>query len=218
MARIAAFDFTDAPPAQGGGDDYIPPGDYVFTVAKIEDGSSKAGKRMITVTLTVGAGDHKGSKLTDRFTFGNPGDSKFPIQRFHAFLLALGAKISNPKIQVDLDALERRSVRGTVKDETSVYQGEERTQSRIVAYYSMTALATAVPVAEAAPAEAPPPPPAQPAPTPAPAPVVAETPQPAPVAAAPAAVAEPAPVAEAPVAAPAEVQEIDVSSVDDLFA
>lgn len=204
MSRVVEFDFEGAPPAQGGGDDYIPPGDYAGRVRKVEDGTTKnGGKRMITATLEVAAGDHKGSKLTDRFAFGNPGESKFPLQRWHAFLLACGAKINGTKVRLDLDALENRPIRFTVKDETSIYQGEEQTKARIVAYYTFSQT-----TAEQGPqTQAVTPPAPTPAPAPAPAAVAVADPPAAPAEA-------PAPVsAEAPA-----VEEVDIASVDDLFS
>lgn len=219
MPRVATFDFQDAPPAQGGGgDDYIPAGDYLAKTTKIEDGTTKdGGKRMMVARIQIVSGDYKGSNLTDRFAFGGPGDSKFPLQRWHAFLLALGAQIKGTTVKIDLDQLENRPLKITVRDEKSLYQGEERVQSRIVAYYSMSATtvaaqssAPAAPAAEAAPPAPPPAPPAQPP--------AAPPEQPAAVPVAPV-----TPVAEAPVAAvqdapAAVVEEVDITSVDDLFS
>lgn len=172
MPRVVEFDFTGMEPAQGGGSsDYVDPGRYPALIEKAEFGKSNAGNPMVTVTLTIGAGDFKGKRLVDRFAQSS--SSTFGWQRLMAFLGAVsGGAIDAKKTKIDLEKLNGKAVQIDVRDDTMPASDRyaERIVSKIDAYYPMST--PAAPAANgAAPARAAAPAPAQaPAPAPAPAP------------------------------------------------
>lgn len=143
MANIITLDLRDAPPAQGGGLDYVPPGTYRLRVDSTVYGNAKtSGRPMITISFRIAEGPHQGGRLNDRFTLPtNDKDSKFGLQRFHAFLLALGAKVSQTAFKLDLDSLENKLVTAEVVDNkmpaSTSDDGRsfsERTVSRVAEY------------------------------------------------------------------------------------
>jgi len=182
-----SFDFTGAPPAQGGGStDHVAPGRYPIRLAEIVDGTSRSGKRMVTASFEVVGGAEDGKRLKDNFVLQS--DQKFGLQRLHAFLLALKLGVSEKAVRVDLDKLVGRVCIGQATDDEIPANDNypARLTSRLVAYYA--------PEAPASAAKAP-----------------------APVAAPAAAVAAPAPAAvQADVPAPTEVVDL-AQEVDDLF-
>lgn len=192
---IVEVDFEGAPPAQGGGQDYVPPGKYLAEVQELTAGESKnSGKQMLTLTIRVRAPEeYAGKKLTDYFVIERGGKSLFGLQRFHAFMLALGVTINTTKVRFDTEKIVGRQFIVEVIDEKreATEQYPERTVSRAVAYYTTQGLN---PVAKDGASPAPAVQPAAPAPEPAPA----------------ATVAAPATVAEEPIAAVA-------ADIDDLF-
>lgn len=201
MATVS-FDFTDAPPAQGGGgSDKIPPGNYRVKVATFKDGTSGNGNHMITANYEVVEGSMQGKRLMDNFVLLADPEKNFGLRRIHQCFLALGVNVQ-PKMRLDLDKLAARQCIVRVVDDTLPAKGdyEERVISKIVEYHPNSA-----PVvngtAPAATLQS-----ATQAPQPAPEPVAATV-------AAPAAVA----TVEAPAPAPAEEEEFPLTDVDDLF-
>lgn len=140
MPRLVTLDFSDAPPAQGGGgSDHIPAGLYAWRIRGVEFGNSRAGRPMFTVRLEVAAGPKQGSRNIDYFVVSGT-DSNFGKARFHAFLLALGAKVPpSGAFPLDLDLLNDRMVAAQVRDEVQAAtdQYPERLTSRVDAYYSI---------------------------------------------------------------------------------
>lgn len=207
MPRTIELDFTGAPPEQGGGRDYFPPGKYAAYCRKCEAKSSKAGRPMIEVVMEVGAGDHKGKSVTDYFIINDP-EKKFGMKRLHAFFLAFGLPIAEKKLKLDLDVVINKPCMIEVADEKqeATDQYQERINTKIRAYHVIQREAVAnkngvTPVAEA-PAPAPAPAPPAPAPTePEPVEEITE------IAA--------APVAAAPAASVGTPQEVE--DLDDLF-
>lgn len=168
MSRVVSFDFTDAPPAQSGGgtSDHVPPGDYLLRVDKIDDGTSKNGKRMITATFRINDGDYIGKKLIERFVLESEnGKTPFGLQRLHAFLLSLNLPVQQKAVKVDLDKLEGLTFSGEVQDDVLAASGDyaARTISKISQFKFSDAPKAAVkaaPAKQAAPATAPAPAPA----------------------------------------------------------
>lgn len=117
MPNILTLNFDDAPPAQGGGAVHVPPGEYVFKVGAVKIGTTKAGATMVNTEYVIAEGPHKGVKLYDRFPFPKtPADSKFGMQRMHAFLLALGARIPAGSFKFNFDSLTNKVVVCMVRD------------------------------------------------------------------------------------------------------
>lgn len=138
MPRFVQLDFTDAPPAQGsGGITHIPPGKYPFKVTGAELRKSRAGNDMIVTTYEVTGQEHPGAVLRDNFVFAQPGGSKYGMQRFHAFLLALGAKVQ-PSMKLDLDSLVGHGAVVQVVDEEIPASGEYEAKmaSKPFAYFT----------------------------------------------------------------------------------
>lgn len=182
MPRLVTFDFTDAPPAVGGGSsDHIPPGEYKLKVEKVEDGTSSNGKRMVTASFRVAAGDFEGKRLVERFVLqSEQGKTAFGLQRLHAFLLSLNLPVQQKATKLDLDKLEGLTFVADVYDDEQPARDnyQARTVSKVGVFRfeqarkstEKPAAPTVAPAAEAeAPAEA-----------------VAPAPDPAPVVAAPA--------------------------------
>lgn len=196
MARKMTFDFTDAPPAQGGqSSDHVMPGRHTLRLVDFSETQARSsGNKMIVTKFEVASGPDQGKQLIDRFV--TTGESKFGLQRLHAFFLALNLPVTQKKVALDVDRLIGQLVVAQVVDEVVPANDNypERLQSKINAYYLVEGATPPTPAAVAAPQE----------PAPAPAPAVVEAPAPAAVAA-----------AAAP-AAPAA--EVSVADVDDLFA
>lgn len=209
MARQMTFDFTDAPPAQGGqSSDHVAPGKHTLRLTDWQEQTARtSGNKMQVVKLEVVSGADQGKTLIDRFVTGS--ENKFGLQRLHAFLLALQLPVKQKQVKLDVDRLIGRLTIGQIVDEVvpANDQYPERLQSKIVAYYAIEGAAPAPEAVADAPVAAPVPAAEAPAPAPAPAPTQ-PAPEPVAVAAAAATAAAPAPVAAAP----------DVSDVDDLFA
>lgn len=209
MPREAVFDFTGAPPSQGGLADYVPPGRYPCRVFEITDGSSKAGNRMITARFEIANGEQKGKRLIDYFTLGVD-EKKVGEKRLHAFFLAIGLPVGEKRFKLDLDGLVGKACFIETRDEKQAATGEyaERMNARINGYFS----ATASNGAQAAPAAP------QATPVAAAAPVAAPVAQPEPVAVA--AAVETVSAAPAQAAAPPEDVSVTAASdeVEDLFA
>lgn len=147
MPRYAEVDFTDAPPAQGGqGGDHIPPGKYLVEVKNVAQESARTGRPMFTVILSVQSGEGtQGKTLRDNFALPQTQqDSKYGLQRFHAFLLALGLNISKPQIKFDLDRLTSlKAIVEVYDDKMPPREGyEERIVSKVSGYYPVTAAST----------------------------------------------------------------------------
>lgn len=197
MATVS-FDFTDAPPAQGGGGaDKIPPGNYRVKVTKFTDGQSGNGNHMISANYEVTEGGQQGKRLMDNFVLLADPEKNFGLRRIHQCFLALGVNVQ-PKIRLDLDKLTGRTCIVRVVDDTLPAKGDydERAISKIVEYHPSSAQTVTAPAVQQAPV------PAQPAqPVPEPEPVVVAVGAPAAVAATPA----------------AEEEEFPLTDVDDLF-
>lgn len=198
-----------------------------------------SGAKMINMSINVAEGPHKGARLVDRFVFPTAEKpQKFGLSRFHAFLLALGAKVKEAAFQFDLDQCKNRILYCDVVDQdreasesadgkkyaattVSVPQSyysrrevEDAEKKRLEQLNGATPAAAAVEATMPAPAQAPAAEAPQavqtppPAPTPAPAAPVAQP------AAAPAAVA--VAVADPPAAAPQGGVTVE-EAVDDFF-
>ncbi|HEY6009081.1 MAG TPA: hypothetical protein VIU40_12220, partial [Geobacteraceae bacterium] len=117
MPRVSTFDFTNTPPAQGGaGSDHIPPGRYLVRCKEMMDDKSRNGNRMVKASWEVAtAGEEQGKRLRDNFVL--EGESRFGYQRFHACLLALGVKVEQKSIRLDLERLGDRLCEAVVVDE-----------------------------------------------------------------------------------------------------
>lgn len=137
MPRTVVLDFTDAPPAQGGGGfDHVPPGRYAIKLTQISEERAKSSNRkMIVARWEVATGDQTGKSLSDRFVV--EGDAKFGRQRLHACLLALTLPVAQKKIKIDLDTLSGRSCVALVVDEEipASENYPSRMGSRIQAYF-----------------------------------------------------------------------------------
>lgn len=154
---VVELDFTGAPPAQGGGTDRIPAGRYNLKVTAIKDGASSNQNRMFTVDLEVASGNEQGKQLRDNFVVA-PGanGSKFGLQKFHAFLVALGAPLAQGKVKFDTDKLVGRVCEAQVGDAELRANGENeaRTVSQPRGYYPLGTTSAAA-KAQAAPAAPP---------------------------------------------------------------
>lgn len=122
-SQILEIDFTGAPPAQGGGgSDYIKPGTYVMVVNSAKKTTSKgSGRPQAIVDLRVhNEGQFQGKKILDYFLLdrGEGEYGAFGLQRFHAFLVAVGYTIGERKVQLDLEQLAGRPVVVQIDDDT----------------------------------------------------------------------------------------------------
>lgn len=145
-AQDAVFDldFGDAPPAQGASYDRIPPGTYGIRLEKMERVTSQSKKPMARVGLRVDEGPFAGKRLGEQFVFpASADDSKFGLQRFHAFLVALGMKEQTKAVRIEGNKFLGRTCIAEVDDEEipAVYDedGEQkypaRVRSRTLAFY-----------------------------------------------------------------------------------
>lgn len=175
MPRYVQVDLTDAPPAQGSGGDHVPPGKYVLEIRLVSvETARSSGRPMYTCQFSVaqGAEGTIGKTLRDNFALPQTQqDSKFGLQRFHAFMLAVGFTISKPTFQLDLDLFTGRKVVAEVYDDTIPASGgyQERLVSKISSYFPLSSLQQNGAAAQSRPAPAPAPAPAAPAPAPTPA-------------------------------------------------
>lgn len=157
MARTVVLDFSDAPPAQGGGGfDHVPPGRYAVQLTRISEERAKSSNRkMIVAQWEVVQGEQTGKSLSDRFVI--EGDAKFGRQRLHACLLALMLPVQQKKIKIDLDTLGGRTCTALVIDEEipASENYPSRMGSRIQAYFPIESPNGAAPKATAPKAAAP---------------------------------------------------------------
>jgi hypothetical protein len=187
------FDFTNAPPVKGrASSDRVPPGTYELEAETFDRTPAKSGRPMITATCRITTeGPGLGRKLVERFTFPlSSEDSSYGLQRWHAFLVALGMKERKGRAKLDLDKFVARGCVAEIDDEYQEANGQfpARTESRMMMWYRTDA-PEAARVGEHREAEAVPPVAAAPVAAPAAAQSAAAAPASAPVA-----------VAEAPTA------------------
>lgn len=134
---VVTFDFTGAPPEQGGfGSDHVPPGKYLLKIVEAIDKPSKTGKRMFTVNYET-VGPIAGKKLVDRFVLDQPGS--FGFKRLHTMILALGTTVGERSISLDTDQLSGRQCIAQVSDEMQEANGDypARIVSRIDLYFTV---------------------------------------------------------------------------------
>jgi hypothetical protein len=121
----------------------VPPGKYAVEVRNVaQEAARNTGRPMFTVILGIIEGEMKGKTLRDNFALPQTvSDSKYGLQRFHAFLLALGITITKPQIRFDLDALNNRRCVADVYDDTMPPREgyAERTISKVSAYFPVGA-------------------------------------------------------------------------------
>lgn len=142
------YDFTDAPPEQGGvGFERVPPGKYAFRLSKYDDKASGTGKPMVRIAVTIASGplgsddttSHKGKVLGTNFVLGGT-KTNFGVRRLHAFFIAMGVKTSAGPVKIDSDKLINRPGLMVVRDRTMEATDEypERTVSDIVEFHPLT--------------------------------------------------------------------------------
>jgi hypothetical protein len=221
-STVLTLNFDDAPPAVGGAGfgDHVPPGGYLLTVKKMTVGDTSTGKKMIIAEYLTS----ENKRIVENFVIPRPNseDSKFPLQRFHALIVACGAPNmtgQGPR-NLDVAAVQGRQFVGDVVDDKIPASGnyQERLVSRPNAYFligskegnELLAMGNHGPVMTTAPAPAPAAPAAPPAPETAQA--VAAPPQP--VAAPPAAPLAPIEAAPAPEQPPVVAEPTMPSSID----
>lgn len=196
MGKPIDLDFTGAPPAQGGtGSDRIPAGQYLLAVKETRTQATSSGNNMLVLVFRVLKGQEQNKQIVERFTLD--GDSKFPLQRLHAMLLAFDLKVP-AKFTLDFDRLIGKPILADVSDNEIPANGQypARTVSQIRSFFSVAASAAKAPAA--APA------------TPAPAPkAAAQAPAPAPA-------AEPE-ADDSGMSSELEVTASDVEALDSIF-
>lgn len=151
MPRSVKLDLRGSPPVSGGTRDRIPPGRYRVRVEKIEETTSRSGKKMWTNAVKVSAGEKTGSNLGDNFVLvdNNNQPSKMGLGRLHHFLLCLGLPVKEAVINLDLDNLSGRECEVDVQDEDFTdNSGNSRTSSAIKNYFPIRANGSS-PAAEA---------------------------------------------------------------------
>jgi hypothetical protein len=137
MPRVVKLDLRGAPPVTGGMRDKIPAGHYRCQVVKVEDTTSKTGKRMWVGSYRVCAGEQTGANLGDNFVLvDNTGaPSKLGLGRVHHFLLCLGLNVKEAAINFDLDMLNSREFEVDVLDgEFTATDGKKVATSEIKRY------------------------------------------------------------------------------------
>jgi len=141
MPNYIVLDFAQAPPAQGGlASDHIPPATYALVVDKAEAQTARTGRQMVVVTLKVAEGEYAGKRLVERFVVpGQPEDSHFGLQRFHAFLVGVGFSEQKGKAKVNLDGLRGKKLLADVDDEEVPATGSypARVASRPFSFYPL---------------------------------------------------------------------------------
>ena len=135
---VFELDFGGAPPAQGSLADRIPPGTYALRLEKMERVIAKSGALMARVGLRVNEGELAGKRLSEQFVFpASPDGSQFGLQRFHAFLIALGMKEQQKAVRIDGSVFVGKVCVAEVDDEempaTDNYPA--RIRSRPLAFY-----------------------------------------------------------------------------------
>lgn len=138
MPRQVKLDLRGAPPVSGGTRDHIPAGRYPVKITKMEDTTSKTGKRMWACSFKVSAGESAGSNLSDNFVFvensGQP--SKMGLGKLHHMLLCLGLPVKEAVITLDLDRFTDMELEVDVSDEKFTdSSGNERVSSNIRNYF-----------------------------------------------------------------------------------
>jgi len=113
------FDFQDAPPVSGSGrPDHIPPGTYLIRLEKGEKVVARSGRDMARCALRVDQGNYAGKRLSEQFVFPrNADDSRFGLQRFHGFLVALGMKQQTKRVTIELTKFIGKTCIAEVDDE-----------------------------------------------------------------------------------------------------
>lgn len=137
MARQVKLDLRGAPPVTGGMRDHITPGEYRIRVVKVEDTTSRSGKRMWTGSYKVSTGEHQGANLGDNFVLVDNSNlpSKMGLGRLHHFLLCLGLPVKEAVINFDLDRLENMECIVEVADgEFTDNSGSKRITSEVRGY------------------------------------------------------------------------------------
>jgi len=179
--NIFELDFSDAPPAMGGGigfGDRVPPAWYIMRIDKVEKAETQTGKDMAVVQLRIEGGEHSGKRIVERFVFPRRGtdDSRIPLQRFHGLLVACGSNELKGTVKLQADRMVGLRCAVQVDDEEiqATPQYPARVRSRPVAFATLTAFQKMQGAAPATPAPAP-----EPAPVPEPAAVPAAAPEPA---------------------------------------
>ena len=138
--NIVVIDFSDAPAANSGGGSsaLVPDAVYKFEVATASQAPNRNKKPMITITLRIIGGQHAGARIIERFNLVvNDDDSRFPIQRFNALLVACGFKEQTSRAaKIPLDRLiGKRCTAETVQQEQpATDRFEARTQSQILIF------------------------------------------------------------------------------------
>lgn len=180
MADEVIVDLRGAPPAQGGAtSDYIPRACYPFRVSKAEVVQTKTGKTMVTVMIRVVTGDYVGRQIKDQFVFPkSPDESKFGVQRFHAFMLACGLPVKpETRFKLPLATLVNKGLYADVDDDEIPASDDGKYPAKKIskptAYYSVAEIKAQANGAAAAPEAV-----TTPAPTPAPAPTPEPEPEP----------------------------------------
>jgi len=137
LTNVIEVDFAGAPPAQGGGSDHIPRGRYVLRIVSADKTKAKSGRDMVAVRFTVDGGQEDGARERDQFVLPrSKDDSRFGLQRFNAFLEAVGYNIGERKVRLDLDNLVNRLIEADVVDDKyEPENGSPRIISRMDAYY-----------------------------------------------------------------------------------
>ena len=138
-STVLDLNFDDAPPATGGGGfgDHVPPGPYHLLISKVGVIDTSTGKKMVTIEALNS--DKK--RITDNFTIPRAGtdDSKFPLQRLHALMIACGANDMTGKgtKPLDMAVLKGREFIGDVIDDIIPARDKypEKTVSRLNSYY-----------------------------------------------------------------------------------
>lgn len=142
MPKVIELDFTGVEPAQGTPIVRIAPGTYQMAI-KLDTADSSNGKPMVKATYTITKGPERGKKLFENFVMPRPGsdDGKYGQQRFHALLIAAGAKKLTSKVKIDLEKFDNRELLGEVNDETREASSDgkypERIQSRVFAVFPL---------------------------------------------------------------------------------
>lgn len=154
MPREIVVDLRGAPPAQGGGVDHIPPDLYRLKCTRAEQKKSSTDKDMIVASFRVVGGDHNGARLMENFVM--QGESKFGLQRLHAFLLAINLPVKEARFKLDLDLLTDKECMGEVVDnKIPAKDGKpERISSTVNAFLPVPSKAAAAKNGATAPAAA----------------------------------------------------------------
>jgi hypothetical protein len=127
--------------------DHVPPDRYRIKVLKIDDTTSKTGKRMWTGSYKISAGEHMGANLGDNFVLvdNNNAPSKMGLGRLHQLLLCLGLPVKEAIVNLDLDRLSDLECEVDVVDEHFTdNSGNDRLTSNIRGYFALAKPANGV--------------------------------------------------------------------------